>query len=171
MSSCRPLAFAAVIAPVLAAGMAGMAVTLVAPAGLRASGAEHPHHVSVLLDATSHGPEWTPHFTTGLEYEYRLPVWDGLLGVFVEAEVVIAEGTPLVFLGGVAVHPWAGLRTFVAGGTELAAEDPHPHGLVRMGVGYDFEVWRLTLSPTFAADWLQGNHWVFVYGLSLGVGF
>lgn len=153
-----------------AVAVALLAVTLSGAAPAAASGAEHPHHVALFAGATSFETEWTPHFTVGADYEFRLPFLDGLLGIFASGEVVVVEGTPLIFTAGLTVHPIGGLKILAGAGTEFHAEHPEPEFLVRGGLGYDFHLGMISLGPAAFVDYADG-HVALVYGLSAGVVF
>lgn len=147
----------------------------------------HRHHVAVFLGATTaeapkHGGEGAvetesegggssgetesvTEATIGLDYEYRLSrIW----GVGFLFDYVGGDARASVAAAGVFLHPVAGLKLLAAPGLE------HHEGenefLVRLGVGYEFEVGRWALTPGASVDFVDGDE-AYVYGLYIGRGF
>jgi hypothetical protein len=128
----------------------------------------HQNHIALFVGGTTAlSPSHTA-FTLGLEYEYRLPVWEHRLGISPFAEVVLESEK--AFLGGalVVVHPTAELKIMAGPAFERAAG--HTDLVLRGGVGYEIEVSGFSVTPTFQAD-LVHSEVLLVYGLALGRGF
>ncbi len=47
----------------------------------------------------------------------------------------------------------------------------HSAWILRLGAGYDIPTGPITVTPTFAFDWIQSGHTSIVYGLGFGIGF
>jgi len=142
---------------------------------------EYRHRAELFLGVAHENEQSRDEFAAGLAYEYRV---GSLLGVggFVEhagqQEDTWTFGVPLF------VHPYKGLRFLLApgweckevkaegdGGAGSAERENEQSFLVRVGVAYEFEVGRWSLTPEFNADFIEGGHQVLVYGVSLGCGF
>ena len=104
-------------------------------------------------------------FSVGVTYEYRFRKLIGL-GALWE----YADGDFDKWIAGVPffLHPYKGLRFEVAPGVEHAESDNE--FLVRLGVGYEFEIGRWSITPEFNMDFVDGEESI-VYGISFGYGF
>lgn len=123
------------------------------------------------------------HFTIGADYERRLSeVWGvGLIG-----ELIFTDKTEYLFAAGVYFHATEKLWFRAALGFEVAyhhheegSEDVHAEEthtkketelLLRIGMGYGFEVEGIIITPTIDLDLFRG-HKSLVWGLSIGKGF
>ncbi|MEO1129070.1 MAG: hypothetical protein AAFX05_05090 [Planctomycetota bacterium] len=106
------------------------------------------------------------HLTIGAEYERRL---SDLIGIG-----VVAEGSPggREFVAAVPVffHPVHELVLSVGPG--FAVEDGHAHFLIRLGIGWEFEVGdSISLAPTVSYDLVEGTGDAVAYGLTVSFGF
>jgi hypothetical protein len=123
----------------------------------------HRHHVSIFVgDSNERGEDA---FTLGLDYEYRLSKLFGIgaLVDFADEPLDTAVvGVPFFF------HATPHLKLLVAPGLEHEHEGDE--FLVRLGVIYDFEVGRYTISPAVNVDFVDEEE-VWVYGLNFGRGF
>ena len=145
----------------------------------------HPqkNHLAVFLGSTTNFNHHSSYFSVGLDYEYKVTDWLGLglTGevVFAESEEIIA-GIPIFF------HPAKGLIVVIAPlgvFTEEyidSHEDPHSyetpqeahkeiHFGVRLGVGYDFHLGKLSIGPAINYD--ISNTSALEYGINIGIGF
>jgi len=147
----------------------------------------HRHHLSVFLGATTadvelggeggeagteseegEGSEETTtetEATIGLEYQHRFSRAWGLALAF----EYVGGGARNWMAGlGPVLHPVAGLELYAGPGFE------HNEGenefVFRVGLGYDFEVGRWSLTPAFNLDFVDGEH-TYVYGAYVGRGF
>ncbi len=123
----------------------------------------HRHRLELFLGNThdDHGDG----FTTGLTYEYRINQILGTGGVVEYAGGDFEEwavGVPLY------IHPYKGLRFLFGAG--LVFEEHETLFLFRTGLAYEFEIDRLSISPEFNVDFVDGEE-VLVYGMSFGYGF
>jgi hypothetical protein len=104
-------------------------------------------------------------FTVGLSYGYLLQEFIGVGGTFEYATGHFDKWSVTVPLF---MYPYGGLRFALAPGLE------HREGendfLFRVGVAYEFEIGRWSISPEFDVDFVDGEK-AYVYGLSFGWGF
>ncbi len=113
--------------------------------------------------------------TVGIEYEYRLPVLDNMLGVGVVVERIFADDTATVYVIGAVVHPWKALKLNASIGQERI-EDYKKGGtkkikkVARVGVGYDFHYGDWSYGPVYNLDTVGGKT-VHVLGVAVGMGF
>ena len=173
--------------------VAAMVLSLGIPANAQEAGAEDPehefhrHHLSVFLGATTadvevHGGEGdagtqseggeTSGETTreteasiGFDYEYRLNrTWGiGFLFDYVAGDARTSVAGIPVFL-----HPAGGLKLLAAPGIER--HEGENEFLVRLGLGYQFDLGRWAITPGANVDFVDGDQ-VYVYGLYIGRGF
>jgi hypothetical protein len=107
-------------------------------------------------------------FTVGLNYEYRLKESLNVVGIGAFVEYATKDidtwsgGIPLF------IHPYKGLRFALAPG--LAYHKGKGQFLVRTGVGYEFLIKRLNITPEFNVDFVD-NETALVFGVSFGLGF
>jgi len=151
--------------------------------------AVHRHHVAFFSGAGSNVDQNHTNFTLGLEYAYRLSIWQNRLGIGVVAERVFADFSETLLAGNAIAHLGHGFKALVASGIVFAQEehivDAGPeetgHGeaaqsetvrelLIRTGVSKDFHVGNFSLTPTLNLDFINGSA-VLVYGFSVGRGF
>jgi len=141
----------------------------------------HRHHVAVFLGATygvlERGHDEDPQaqeegeirntdFSVGVDYEYRI-----LRNLSLGALIDYAPGDlrTTVFAAGAFIRPIGGLMVVAAPGFE--SHEGKQHALFRLGFGYEFGMAdRFSLTPNFNIDFVNGQQ-VYVYGLSVGVGF
>ena len=72
----------------------------------------------------------------------------------------------------VSYFPGGGWRLFGAPGVEFSEPWKADKALIRIGVGYEFEIGkRLTLAPEAQMDFVEGGTNVFVFALAFGFGF
>ncbi len=126
-----------------------------------------PHHLAVFGGATIHHGHAAPTF--GVEYEFRLPVWQYRLGVGPIVEGIFDTSTASIIAPAAFLHPWGGLKLLAAPGVE--ATSGHAAFLVRGGLGYEFHLGSWSLTPLAQFDWVFGGGLAQVYGLSVGYGF
>ncbi len=134
----------------------------------------HPHHIAIFGGATTPADYFELDYTeptAGIEYEYRLPFWNQVLGIGVFGEVIFADH--LAYLGGglLFAHPIGGLKIFAGGGVEAVDEEDgmHTESLIRGGAGYDFHFGQFSAGPLISVDYIH-EHFYLVYGLSFGIG-
>ncbi len=105
-------------------------------------------------------------FSTGLSYEYRMHEFLGIGGL---VEFAGMNAREWVFAIPLLIHPYKGLRFALAPGLMLPKEDKNEF-LFRVGVAYEFEIGRWSITPEFNVDFVGGEE-ALVYGLSFGYGF
>ncbi|MBI4890744.1 MAG: hypothetical protein HY821_08985 [Acidobacteria bacterium] len=139
----------------------------------------HRHHFGILM-AGSHNTEKNG-FTPGADYEFRFLRHLGVMATYEHVGGGFRED--LLALTA-AVHPWKGLELQIGPGWERetgkheataqegsSTESGGRRALLRLGVGYDWEIGKhMTIGPDFAFDFLHGEK-VFVYGVTIGFGF
>jgi len=133
---------------------------------LKAFSAGGNNHAAIFLGPTKTDSSTEP--TAGIEFEYRLPMMNKLIGVGVVAERIFSDHAANLFLAGAVVHPWKALKFNLFYGQERA--DGHSDSLFRVGAGYDFHYKRLSYGPVFNIDSV-GGHTTQVAGITLGMGF
>jgi hypothetical protein len=155
----------------------------------------HSNHIAIFAGLTSNLEHEHTDFSLGLDYEHRLPRWHNLLGIGIFGEIVFAEHTEYIVGVPVFLHPGGGLKFWLAPGLlmmETVADIPREHFilkennnrlladsesssigqefLIRLGVGYDFHIKNISISPAMSADIING-HLALVYGIYFGIGF
>ena len=130
----------------------------------------HNHHIGLFGGFTNDLDEHND-FTLGLDYVYRLPVWEQRLGMGAFGEVIFAEhkeyllGIPLM------LKPAGNLFFVVAPGIVIVEEESTDnHFLFRLGAGYEIDLRNISLTPTVNLDFVEGEESL-VFGISLGKGF
>ena len=104
-------------------------------------------------------------FTGGGNYEYR---FSQIAGAGVLVEVATGDVRDFVVLAPLYVHLLGRLRFVLAPGAEIQENDTD--FAFRLGVGLNLASGRISFSPEFSADFVNGDP-TYVYGLSLGFGF
>lgn len=127
---------------------------------------DYRNRMELFLGNTHDGSE--NGFSIGLGYEYRIM---DLLGAGLFVEYADAPFREFVFGVPVFIHPYKGLRLLAAPGVDLErGEKGDPEFLVRLGLAYEFEFDRWSVTPEFNVDFVD-NEEVLVYGVSFGWGF
>ncbi|TXE10497.1 hypothetical protein ES711_00895 [Gelidibacter salicanalis] len=131
------------------------------------------HHIALFNGATSNFTHNTTAYTVGLDYEYRL---SKLIGLGVLGELILTESEEILAGIAVIVHPFKGLKFSAAPLVAFAEEHAMGHEakkkasfLFRVGVGYDFHVWKLSYGPAVNFDF--GKTESLNYGLAMGYSF
>ena len=156
----------------------------------------HSHHLALFGGATTNLEVKHTDPTAGIDYEFRLPFWDNVIGIGIFGEAVFAEHIEFLAGGLIIVHPIAGLKVFAGGGAvrvehtvqsipetiplKIKSDRILANGseetevkfepLIRGGIGYDFHFEQFSIGPVVSADYINKNT-LLVYGLSLGIGF
>ncbi len=123
----------------------------------------HRHRLELFL-GNSH-EEHMDGFSAGLAYEYRLNQMFGIGGL---VEYVGGDFEEWIGAVPIFVHPYKGLRFLLAPG--LVFEEHGTEFLFRTGLAYEFEIDRLSITPEFNLDFVDGEE-ILVYGMSIGYGF
>lgn len=79
-------------------------VVLRAP-GAAAEEEAHPHHVAVLVGATTNLTADHTDPTVGIDYEYKPAAWRGKTGIAAFGELTFAEHTERILGAGLLFHP------------------------------------------------------------------
>ncbi|MEE2959620.1 MAG: hypothetical protein VYA34_02665 [Myxococcota bacterium] len=141
--------------------------------GSAQAGEVHAHHshAALFIGATTHTIDDVVHhgITVGADYEYRLSVMDGLVGLGVLVDAAFFDETHLIGGPMVVVHPVGGLRFAVAPVIVVTNLDKANFGL-RGSVGYDLHFGAMSVGPVASVDYANG-HVSYVYGLAVGAGF
>jgi len=125
------------------------------------------NHASIFLSSVSDHDFGTTEFNGGIEYEYQFVKYAGI-GVQIEGATGVRN---MVALVPIFIHPWKGLRFTVAGGAVLD-EDNNSDGLLRVGVGYRFNITdSITFGPEYNADLKGGTDADHLFGVRLGYQF
>jgi len=128
----------------------------------------HKNHLSLFLGLTQaeeHGGERDdPRFTVGIDYERRLT---DLFGAGLLFDAVIKGNRE--FLVGIPVflHPWKGAKICVAPGWHKVKEDGGNGAVLRLGVGWDFDIGKASLTPSVMYDITEHEN-LWLLGLAVG---
>ncbi len=144
----------------LAGTLHGQTISVAEPYGFEA-----PHHVSIFLGDTHIDGEGN-NATIGLDYEYRV---SELLGLGVVVERAGGEIDATTALAVADIHFASGLIMQVGPGFEN--HDSEQIFVARVGVLYEFEFGRFTLSPQLHWDYHAEGESALVAGLAFGFGF
>lgn len=130
--------------------------------------AEERNFVELFLGGVSKDIEGETDTGVGLgaSYERRL---SRLVGLGVLLELAAGEIRDAVLLLPVTFHVYQGLRFLGAPGVEFSRGGEKAFAF-RLGTAYEFELPRVSLSPEFNVDLIEGDV-TFVYGVSVGFGF
>ncbi len=124
--------------------------------------AEHRNELALIIAGTHE--EGDTNFTTGLEFERRLP---HRLGVGAAIEYLV-DGTWL-FVFPVYFHPVGGFKVFTGPGVER--DDGENSFLWRLGAAYSFEfAERYSVTPALEVDFV-GREEALVFGVNFGISF
>jgi len=142
--------------------------------GEHGSGSHHKNHLAIFNGVTTNLEHESSAYTMGIDYEFRFSSYIGLgiLGesIFAEQNELIA-GIPIFF------HPCNNAKIITApmllfaeeiieGSTETEMVSSFS---LRIGAGYDFHIWKLSVGPSINFDFGEAN--AINYGLSIGFGF
>ena len=128
-------------------------------------GVHGPHHLSVLM-ANTHSSGEGNNPTIGLDYEYRV---NALLGVGAVLERAYGTLDATTMLAVADIHCRNGLIMQVGPGFERNSHDTI--FVARLGILYEFEMGRYTLSPQLHWDYHEGEANTIVAGVALGFSF
>jgi hypothetical protein len=123
----------------------------------------HRHHIALFLGNTHHEDE--NEFTVGLDYEYRFNPIFGIGGLI---DHTGGHFDSTVFAVPVFIHPVNNLKFFGAPGFEN--KEGENEFLVRVGAIYDIHIGNYSISPTFSADFVNGEK-IMIFGLGFGLSF
>ncbi len=126
----------------------------------------HNNHAALFVGVTnsSHADD----ATIGGEYERRLPFKHGMFGVGAFGEVIFGDHKAYLAGAGLIIHPWKDLRANISLGMERT--EGHSDSLTRVGIAYDFHYQKMSISPTYNYDTVNGHN-TNVIGLAIGMGF
>lgn len=139
------------------------------------------HHCGVFVGFTNNTHLKHTDLTFGVDYEYRI---SGLFGAGVIGDLVLAEHTETLVMGGLFIHPTCGLKFVIGNGLaftehESIVEDhghsevhseTESHYVLRVGTAYDFHIGDFSISPALNWDYINGHSSV-AYGVIFGFGF
>jgi hypothetical protein len=137
---------------------------------------EHANHAGLFLGAASHLHTDETGIAVGLEYARRLThrvyldVFAEYASSKLERDVIIGIPLEVMPVGGFALSAGPGVEFLTVEDEETGTEEHETEFLLRLGAGYYLPLGRLTLRPTFNADY-AGGHWTLVYGAALGIPF
>jgi hypothetical protein len=137
---------------------------------------EHANHAGLFVGAASHLHSDETGIAVGLEYARRLTnrvyldVFAEYASSELERDIIVGIPLEVVPAGGLALWVGPGVEFLSIEDEETGTEESETDVLLRVGAGYSLPVGRLTLRPTFNADY-AGGHWTLVYGAALGVPF
>lgn len=124
-----------------------------------------PHHISLLAGDT-HVDGEGDNATLGLDYEFRV---NALLGVGAVVERAFGEMDATTALFVADIHIWEGLCVQAGPGVEHASEEDI--FVSRLGLLYEFEFKKYTLSPQLHWDYHDGAENAIVAGIAIGYSF
>ncbi len=128
------------------------------------------HHLSVYLSSASTSDFDASEFNGGGEYEFQFSKY---VGIGAQVEGTTGNFRNMVALVPIFIHPWKGLRLTVGGGAILD-EDNNSDGLLRVGIGYRFNLTdNITFAPEYNADLpgANGDNVNHLFGIRLGYSF
>ena len=131
-------------------------------------GEEKAHHSRTHVAVFAGNTQLEGHsaFTFGADFEYRLPFLNDRIGVGALAEAVLGDHTATIVGGVFYVHPVGNFKVLFAPSAEFT--EGHREFLFRSGVGYDFYVGQVSVTPAASLDFI-GGHVAQVYGVALGI--
>ena len=131
---------------------------------------EQNHHFAVFGGLTSNFEAKHTDFSFGVDYEFRLPIYNHKIGIGLLGDYVLAKHYEIIVGLPVFIHPAGGLKIFTAPGFAIVEGVSEKHFVLRIGSGYDFHLGRFSLGPVISADLIEG-HVSLVYGMTFGLGF
>ncbi|KPK04985.1 MAG: hypothetical protein AMS20_07695 [Gemmatimonas sp. SG8_28] len=144
--------------------------------GMEREHEEHANHAGLFLGAASHLHTDETGIAVGLEYARRLThrvyldVFAEYASSKLERDIIVGIPLEVVPVGGLALSAGPGIEFLSVEDEETGTEEHETEFLLRLGAGYYLPLGRLTLRPTFNADY-AGGHWTLVYGAALGIPF
>ena len=144
--------------------------------GTQQAHAEHANHAGLFVGAASHLHTDETGIAIGLEYARRLAhrvyldVFAEYASSKLERDFIVGIPLEVVPVGGLSLSAGPGIEFLSVEDEETGTEESETEFLLRLGAGYYLSLGRLTLRPTFNADY-AGGHWTLVYGATLGVPF
>jgi len=123
---------------------------------------QHANEIAGFFGLTHESNENGPAF--GLEYERRI---SDTLGLGVLAEKTSGDINSWVYAVPFTIH--AEEWKFTAA---LGIEEKHGHteNLIRIGVGHEFEMSELKITPSLSVDFVDSET-IYILGVSFGIGF
>ena len=142
-----------------------MLVLVVALLPMSAIAGEHEHpgnEIAAFAGLADEGGENA--LALGLEYERRI---NDVLGIGVLAEKTGGDINSWVYAVPITIHAewW---KLIVAPGIE--EKHGHTESLIRIGVGREFEVSELKITPSLSIDFVDGET-IYLLGVSFGIAF
>jgi len=139
-------------------------------AGEAHEGAEHlfhRHHMALFIGNTQEGGSENG-VSIGADYEYRFNRVFGLGGI---VEYAGGEFEHWLAFVSMFIHPYGDWQIIIAPGAEFIKGKHERDFIVRTGIGYQFHFGkRYTIAPEINVDFGE-NETLFVYGISIGLGF
>lgn len=142
------------------------------------------HHLGTFLGITTNTNNRNSDFTMGLEYEYKLPALEHVLGFGLFTEFVYAKESEYLLGVPIFYHLENGIKLFFAPGIAVSKEETLElneitmekamkskditNFLIRFGASYDMHINRLSISPMLQLDYLD-SHFSMVYGIGFGI--
>lgn len=133
-------------------------------------GGGHEHHLSLFNGVTTTiNPAGSHYYTIGLDYEKFLFNGAAGIGVLLDVATDFAHDPLIIAAVPLSAH-FGHLRIFLAPGFEFA--HGHSEFMTRVGLGYDFDLGGIYLTPTVSFDYIYSPGYMsLVYGVAVGVAF
>ena len=107
--------------------------------------------------------------TLGIDYEQRFA---NIFGIGPVLDIVFASHTEILVGGALYFRPLHSLKFWVSPGyLAYTLDETRVHKYVtRLGIGYDFRILDICLTPVLNLDLIKGGSAALVYGLALNFG-
>ena len=123
---------------------------------------QHANEIAGFLGLTHESNENGPAF--GLEYERRI---SDKLGLGVLAEKTSGDINSWVYAVPITIHAEEWKFTVAPG---IEEKHGHTENLIRIGVGHEFEMSELKITPSLSVDFVDSET-IYILGVSFGIGF
>lgn len=163
------------------------------------AGSGHKHHFGIFAGVTNNIDAELSDFSVGVDYEYFINLASQKVGIGFIGDVVFADHTEYIAMGGIFYHPSSSFKIIIGNGIAAAEHEVHAiytengdgynslaklntvnaessesewvtHYVLRLGAAYDFHIGNFSISPTFNYDLIDGHGYA-IYGLTFGIGF
>lgn len=144
------------------------------------------NHIATFMGTTYNTHNKAGDFTLGLDYEFRPSAFGSSLGFGMFGEFVWADHSEYLLGFPLYYHFDNGTKVLVAPGVVFSEKEyeklnintyervkelrTSTEFLIRFGLGYDFHVNRVSLSPTLSLDYID-SHLSIIWGVGLGFAF
>jgi len=107
-----------------------------------------------------------PHFTYGVEYEYKFSQYWGLGAIYEKIDDAHHGDGVTITVAELFYHPMNNVRVgFGVGKEKIGGAHPHSEDLYRISANYEFHVGDFSIDPTIAVDFIDSEQ-AYVFGLA-----